>query len=130
MRLRFGWLMAGLLVFNSAALVADDNSAKLDAILNEITRLNERVSQLEKQVGRLTAELRAAQRIQTFETRISKPAKRPEAAIEQMQRLRRIYDAKSTIQLQQRSPGELLKNIYERELELRKRPFPADMIPY
>ena len=129
MKLQFGWVMAGLLVFNSAALVADDNSDKLDAILNEIKRLNERVSQLEKQVGRLTAELRAAQRLQPTETGIPKPAKKPEAAIEPMQILRRIHDAKSTIQLQQQAPGELLKNIYERELELRKRPFPPEVIP-
>jgi hypothetical protein len=50
--------------------------------------------------------------------------------IEQMQRLKRAPDANSTIRLQQESPGELLKNIHERERQLRKRPFPADVIPF
>ena len=128
MKILCRWLILPLLLASSTTAYADENSDKLDAILKEITRLNERVRQLEIRVGRLTAETRAMQRQQRA-TQSATPEKSA-PTIERIQRLRRVHDANSTIRLQQESPGELLKNIHERERQLRKRPFPADVIPF
>ena len=122
------WLFVPLLLASSTTLYADENSDKLDAILNEITRLHERVKQLEIRVGRLTAETRVLQQQQRA-TRGANPVQFA-PTLEQLQKLKRVHDAESTIRLQQESPGELLKNIHERERALRNRPFPADLIPY
>jgi hypothetical protein len=122
------WLIVPVLLASSTTLYADENSDKLDAILKEITRLNERVEQLEIQVGRLTAETLALQRQQRATRGINPVPLAPK--IEQLQKLKRRHDAESTIRLQQEAPGELLKNIHERERALRNRPFPADVIPH
>lgn len=129
MKILCRWLIVPLLLASSTTLYADENSDKLDAILKEITRLNERVSQLEARVGRLTAELRATQRDEPGKKRVTRPVQ-SETTIKHLPQLKRAHDAESTIRLQQESPGELLKNIHERERALRNRPFPADMIPH
>jgi septal ring factor EnvC (AmiA/AmiB activator) len=127
MKLRYGLLVALLCVSNSPAVAADDDGDSLNTILKEIKRLSERVTQLEIRVGRLTAELHAAQQ-QQQKIRIDSPAKSP-SLNHKMQKLRRSHDANETIRLQQVSPGKLLKNIHERERQLRERPFPADVFP-
>ena len=134
MKILRGWLIVPLLFASSASLYAEESTdKKLDAILKEIKQLNERVRQLEIRVGRLTAEMHAQTRNQT-QTRNQGANERvnplrPADSI-QLRRLKTNHNVESTIWLQQESPGSLLKDIHERERELRKRPFPADVIPY
>lgn len=115
-------------LMGSVSLRADESDDKLDAILKEITRLNERIRQLEIEVGRLRAESRASKRTErpNLPTQ-NAPKKR---TLDQIRRLKTINDAESTIRLQQESPSELLKNVHQREQELRKRQFPADVVPF
>lgn len=127
MKILCRWLIVPWMLACSATLYADqDTNQKLDAILKEITQLNERVRRLEIKVGRLTAELRAAEAKQ----RTGAAAPVTDGISNPLRPIKKSFDVESTIRLQQEAPSELLKNVHERERELRKRPFPADQVPH
>lgn len=119
-------LCSALFLFNSPTLFADD-ADKLDAILRELKTLNARVTALEEEVGRLRATTRLLSRAPGAASGEESGIRSQRARIP----VRRLPSpsAEEVIRMQNESPGELQKGIHERERLLRKRPFPADVVP-
>ena len=107
--MRYVFLLAGLLIAPILG-AAEPNEDKLEAILKELRILNERVAQLEK-------------RMETVESVVNEldVLKLDSKTIRQRPFLKAVpRGPKEIIRLQNEEPGELLKNIHERERELRK----------
>jgi hypothetical protein len=122
MKLRYGLLMASILVINSSSLFADEQNEKLDAILKEIKLLNQRVSELEQKVRTLTA----ATQVQPARANVQVPQSIPTSEV---MRLKRYPDVEGIIRIQGESPGSLIKGLHERERQLRHRHFLPEVFP-
>lgn len=120
MNMRCGLCLICLWTLAAAPAGADDAiDAKLDAILQKLESLTERVTRIEKQLQTLTDSLSAK----------GQPAV-PAAPSGKLHKtfipLKRPVNPAGVIQMQGESPGSLIEGLHERERQLRQRVFPPE----
>ena len=120
------FVLAGLQMASPQSVSADESSDKLDLILKELRSLSIRV-------GRLEAEVKTMQRSQRDASLNTGRSRNRSIRFEPLPKQRNVISPmlppiqpREVMDLQQKSPNELMRNIHERERQLRSRVFPAD----